>query len=123
MGVIIRVQKIAWISIALILFLLIWHVWRLAEGLFLGTRHFAPMAVVARPLRSVQFLLSLLLLGAFLWVISLDYWFIDSVLPIASSRLNFSVLFASLVLLASAVLPKQRDEHRGDSSPTHPPRE
>ncbi len=120
MGVIITVQKIAWISIALILFLLIRHVWRLAEGLFLGTRRFAPMAVETRMVRSVQFLLSLLLLGVFLWVSSLEYWFIDSVLPIASSRLNFSILFASLVLLASAVFTKRRDEHKGDYLPNRP---
>jgi hypothetical protein len=55
-----------------------------------------------------QFTLALALLGTFLWITSLDYWFIDSVLPIASGWIDFAMLLAALVLAASAALPTDR---------------
>jgi CubicO group peptidase (beta-lactamase class C family) len=109
MGVIVTVQKIAWAAVALVLAAAVWQLLRLAEGLLSGVRRFTPLAPGARGLRLFQFTAAGALIGLFLWTASLDYWFIDSVLPIASGWLDFVMLLGALVLAASAALPADRD--------------
>lgn len=110
MGGIASVQKIAWIFVAVVFALILRGLLLLIEGFARKERRFAPLAGDYRLLRSIELLFALLLIGLFLWVFSLDYWFIDSVLPIASTWLTFIDLAGGLMLLASALCPKrQRD--------------
>lgn len=105
MGTIVLVQKWAWVTIVLGLSALLWQSLRLLEGLVLGTRRFAPRAKEYRLLRSLQGFFAVLCAVLFLWIMSLDYWFMDSVLPIAGGWLNFVDLYAAFVLAGSALFP------------------
>ena len=107
MGFIITVQKIAWVSIALVLGLLLFQAWRVIEGLAKGGRHFTLMSRHSRLLRGAQVGAGILLAAVFIWIKSLDYWFIDSVLPIATHWINFLLLAAALVLLVSTMFPQE----------------
>jgi hypothetical protein len=110
MGVIVTVQRIAWAAVALVLAAGVWQLLRLAEGLVTGARRVAPLAREARVPRLLQCAIALALLALVLWIASLDYWFIDSVLPIASGWINGAMLLAAAVLAASAVVPRRRAE-------------
>lgn len=109
MGFIITVQKIAWITIGLVLALLLLQGWRIGEGLLTGGRRFSlrsiktPSSRQDHLLRGIQAGGGILLAAVFIWIMRLDYWFIDSVLPIATHWINFVLLAAALVLAASAL--------------------
>src|SRR6056297_64666 len=105
MGAIVLVQKWAWVTIALGLSALMWQSMRLLDGFVLGTRRFAPWAKEDRLLRSLQGCFAVVCAALFLWIMSLGYWFTDSVLPIAGGWLNYIDLYAAFVLAASALLP------------------
>ncbi|MFW6360667.1 MAG: serine hydrolase domain-containing protein [Spirochaetota bacterium] len=107
MGFIITVQKIAWASIALVLALLLLQAWQILEGVSTGSRRLAPLARHKRLLRGTQASAGILLAGAFIWIKSLDYWFIDSVLPIATHWINFMLLAAAIVLLVTTLFPQE----------------
>ena len=111
MGFIITVQKITWITIGLVLALLFLQGCRIVESLLTGNHRFAlrsrgaPNSRQGRLLRITQAGSGILLAAAFIWIMSLDYWFIDSVLPIATHWINALLLAAALVLAASALCP------------------
>jgi hypothetical protein len=106
MGGIILVQKIAWISIAVVLTLLVWQFLRLSEGFISRSRKLAPFSGTPRALQFVQYAVAFLLFSVFLRIMTLEYWFINSVLPIASHWLNFTILSAAFVVIVSAVFPR-----------------
>ena len=107
MGFIITVQKIAWTTTALLLALLLLQVWCISEGLYTGRRHLAPLSREGRLLRAIQAAAGILLASAYIWIKSLDYWFIDSVLPIATHWINGMLLLAAGVLFTSALVPQE----------------
>ncbi len=107
MGFIITVQKIAWAAIALVLALLLLQVWQILEGVLTGSRRLAPLSGHSRLLRGTQASAGILLAGAFIWIQSLDYWFIDSVLPIATHWINSMLLAAAIVLLVTTLFPQE----------------
>lgn len=110
MGQIIRGKKVLWTLIGLILFILLWQVWRLGQGLISGRRQFAPLSKESRLLRLVQSSLFIILVLGLLWSINQDYLFISSVFPIASSWLGFSIFLCAVVLLLSALFPCIEDK-------------
>jgi hypothetical protein len=63
----------------------------------------------------LQFAFALVLFGIYLRITTLDYWFLDSVLPIATRWLDFSLLSSAVVLLASALLPSTEPNGRRSS--------
>jgi len=115
MGVIVTVQKVAWGVVAAVLFLVVLQILRLGEGVMSGRRRLLWRSprnrlLRGRPLRrrflrALQLAAAIALFGIFLRITTLDYWFIDSVLPIATRWLDFAVLSSAFVLLASALLP------------------
>lgn len=109
MGTIVLVQKWAWVAIAIGLAVLLWQTVRLLDRVVLGTRRFAPWAKEDRLLRSLQGFLGAGCAALYLWIMSLDYWFIDSVLPIAGGWLNYVDLYAAFVLAASALFPSLKE--------------
>lgn len=110
MGNIIWAQKVLWILIGLNLFLILWQVWRLGQGLISRRRRFVPVAKESRLLRLVQSSLAIILLSGLLWCIKQDYLFMTSVFPIASSWLGFSIFLLAVVLLLSALFPCLEDQ-------------
>lgn len=120
MGVIVAVQKAAWISIAVIFFIFLLLARRLFRGISSGRMLFAPFSKKSTVKRIVQFMSALVLGALFIRVVSLDYWFIDSVLPIATHWLNGAVLSLSVVLLVSALFPLEQDAPRERSVPDAP---
>jgi CubicO group peptidase (beta-lactamase class C family) len=140
MGIIVTVQKIAWAVVAAVLFLLVLQILRLGDGVISGRRRcalrFPPESpghirlqlrrrqgkrpLQGRPLRRrllrvLQFAFALVLFGIYLRITTLDYWFLDSVLPIATRWLDFSLLSSAVVLLASALLPSTEPNGRRSS--------
>lgn len=97
-----KVQKALWGVIGLLLFLLLWQVWRVVRDLLLRVRRFAPLWKEYRALRIVQSVLAVLFGGTFVWIVCLDYFFLTSVFPIASGWLYWTLLFAALVSFFSS---------------------
>lgn len=98
-------QKVLWTLIGIILFIVLWQLWRLVQGLISDRRKFAPLSKKSRFLRILQSSLSIILVSVLLWCISQDYLFVSSVFPIAYKWLGLSVFVFALTLLFSALFP------------------
>jgi len=107
MGAILTVQKIAWVLITLTLALLLWQVGEIVEGTIAGSRRLKLSPRPATALRWTQLTAAFIFLGAFLGIQSLEYWFIDSVLPVATNWIDFTLLLAAGVLGAGFFLPRE----------------
>ncbi len=105
MSQIVRGQKALWVLISLLAISALWQIWRLAHGVFSGSRCFAPLSRRLWFLRLVQSCLFVILLSSLLWAANQDYLFLSSVFPIASGWLGFSILLWAVVLLLSVLFP------------------
>lgn len=110
MGKIIVGQYLLWTLIGLLWFCLFLQVWSWAEGLICGRRRFVLFSGKHLPLRLSQFALFLAIAVSLLWCMNQDYLFLTSVFPLASGWLGISAGAAAVVLLISALFPK--DEKR-----------
>lgn len=106
MGVIITVQKVAWVFTAAVLLCSGLLLWGFIGGLIRGSRQFAPLAREGRGIRVLLLIAGLVLMGGLGWIISLDYWFLDSVLPIATNWLNGSLLLLGALFLLRSLFPR-----------------
>jgi len=102
---IILAQKLVWIIIGLLFFILFWQFWSIVEGIVTSRRKFYPLSKSSRSLRLVQFILFIIFSLSFLWIINLEYFFLASVFPIAYNWLFYSIIFSALLLLFSALFP------------------
>jgi len=100
-------QKVLWGIIGLTWFTVFLQAIRLAEGLILKKRRFAPFAKDARFLRAVQGGMFVVLSAILIWCISQPYLDITSIFPRASGWLGISILASAVVLLLSAFFPKR----------------
>lgn len=110
MSQITRGITVQWILIGIVLFFSLCQVYRLGQGVISGRRKFAPLAMESRILRLVQSTLFIILLSCLLWTINLDYSFLSTVFPIASSWLGYSIFVFALILLLSALFPCIEDK-------------
>lgn len=101
---IIRARTVFWILIAVLFFVVQLQVWRLADGLFSGTRRFAPLSGGRRGLRIVEIVSALGIASALGWIVTREYFFLNSVFPIASGWLWIALLLSAVVLLLSAMM-------------------
>jgi hypothetical protein len=107
---IIWAQKALWAFIGLLVFILLWQVLRLGQGLISGGRQFAPLSKESRLLRLTQSGLFIVLVSVLFWAVIQDFLFISSVFPIAANWLGFSIFLCAVVLLLSALLPCIEDK-------------
>ncbi len=105
MGLIVRMTKVLWTFIGIILIILLWQVWRLVKGVISGGRRFTLRTGKSQFLRLIQSGLSIILLLSLWWAINQDYLFISSVFPGATGWLGFTIQFSAIVLLLSALFP------------------
>lgn len=96
-----------WTLVGLIWFIILWHMWRLVEGLILKKSRFALLDKNSRLLRTLQSSSSVILIAGLLWCIRQDYLFISSVFPIVSGWLGISIFVFAVVLLLSALFPEK----------------
>ena len=115
MGQILRGQKALWVLIGLLVIAALWQIWRLAQGLFSGRRHFAPLSREFWLLRLVQSCLFVILASSLLWAANQDYLFLSSVFPIASVWLGFSLFLLALFLLLSILFPYEKNEKKASN--------
>jgi hypothetical protein len=108
MGMINTGQALIWVLIGLILAAVLWQSWRVVQDWAAGRRRFAPLAEEARGLRVVEFLLFLAIAAGLVWILSLDYFFLDSTFPVASGWLWAVLTAADAVLLFTAFLPRYK---------------
>ncbi len=106
MGVIIPARRALIGLMGFIGIVLLWQVWRLGRGLAAGTRRFVPFDREGLGIRALVAVISLALGALLVRVIRLEYFFIDSVFPIASGWLKLTVLAATVILMISALLPR-----------------
>lgn len=107
MGKIILAKKLIWTLIGLILFVILWQGCRLGQGLISGQLRFATLTKNFRCLRLVQSGLSIILVSCLWWCHNQDYLLITSVFPLASGWLGLSIFGLALVLLLSALFPRE----------------
>jgi hypothetical protein len=105
-GHVITAKGLMWALIGVFLFLVLWQSFRLIHGLISGDRSFAPFSKHSRLLRSIQFGFSILIAGVLLWILSMDYFFLNSVFPIVSGWLWTMLTLAGGILLLSALFPR-----------------
>lgn len=106
MGKIVGATKVSWAVIALLLLYSAVQSVPLLKGIVLGSRKYAPLSKKSRLPRSGQFVLSLIFMVGLWWMLGQEYFFLFSVLPIASQWLVRIIFIVALVLLASALFPK-----------------
>ncbi len=106
MGIIIPARRILLMLMALAGIALAWQVWRLAGGLLSGNRRFAPFAREDRVVRVIEAGLSLVMAAVLAWIAGMEYFFINSVFPIASTWLGWTLLATAVILMASALIPR-----------------
>ena len=108
MGNIVLGTKLLWTFIVLLFVTVLWQGYRLGKGMASGQRSFNPFSKNWRGVRLVHMGLSIVLFWALIWSLNQDYFFLNSVFPIASPWLGVSIFLVSLVLLISALFPKAR---------------
>lgn len=103
---IIQLQKVAWLLIALMVFWGLFQGGRLMGGILQGERK-RSFSLQPVPLQRLSLLAGAVLgLAGLIWIVSQEYFFLDSVLPIASVWIYRSLLLVSLVMLFSAACPR-----------------
>lgn len=85
-----------------------WQIQRLTVGLYTQERRFARFSSAGAGLRAGLALAALLSIVGFSYISMLDYWFLDSVLPIASPWINFTLLLSGIVLAVTALCPLRK---------------
>lgn len=108
MDVITQGIKIIWTLIGLVLFISLWQVWRLGQGVISGRRQFAPFSNESRFLRLVQISLFIILVLGLLWCLNQDYLFISAVFPLVYRWVGLSIFIFAVVLLLLALFPRTK---------------
>ncbi|AKA34285.1 serine hydrolase domain-containing protein [Flagellimonas lutaonensis] len=108
MGVIVLGTKLLWVFIGFLFLIALWKGYRLGREITYGQRNFESFSSNSRGVRLVQMGLSLVLLLTLIWSLNQDYFFLNSVFPIASPWLGISIFLMALVLVFSALFPKTR---------------
>ena len=105
-GLVARAKNLLWIAVGVILTAVLWQVWGIVQGLIAGNLRFVPFSRSRLVIRIIAFVLFAVLTGGFILVSSLPYFFLFSVVPIASAWLMYVLAASALVLLLSALLPR-----------------
>ncbi len=105
MGKIIWGKIILRVLVGLILILALWQAFRICKGLLSGSRNYSSPLKELTLLRSLQFILFIILIAGLLWAITRPYLNITSLMPVVSVWLGYTILIAALVLLGSALFP------------------
>lgn len=108
-------QRVLWGVIGLIWFAVFLQLLRLAEGLIFKKRRFAPFSTEFRFVRTVQFVLFVVLSTVLIWCLSQPYLNISSIFPRASEWLGISISALTAILLLSALFPKISRESLPDT--------
>ncbi|MFW6035449.1 MAG: serine hydrolase domain-containing protein [Halothermotrichaceae bacterium] len=98
-------QKVLWFIIALLIFVILWRLWGIIEGLITGRRRFAPGAKESRLLRMVELVISIVLIGGVYYAVTMEYQPLYSIFPIASHWLFYSLFITGVVLLFQVLFP------------------
>jgi CubicO group peptidase (beta-lactamase class C family) len=116
MGKIIWGKNILRFLVGLILFLVVWQIYRICKGLLSGSRKLASPLKKLTLLRSLQLMSSIFLIAALLWAVTRPYLNITSLMPVVSVWLGYATLILALVLLASTIIPAEgQKKSNGDS--------
>ena len=89
-----------------------WQMLRLARELRAGRRRPSPLLSGPRFLRAVQLGVAGALAGLVVWAAQAEYFFLASVVPHLMGGLGTALLLVALVLVASALLPRDRPTAR-----------
>jgi CubicO group peptidase (beta-lactamase class C family) len=114
MGKIIWGKNILRVLVGLIFIMALWQIYCIMKGLLSGSRKFSSPLKELSLLRSLQFMLSILLIAALIWAVTRPYLNITSLMPVVSVWLGYAILVAALVLLASALFPSIGSEKECD---------
>jgi hypothetical protein len=106
MGLIVQAAFVLRILILILFEVLLLHTWRIWKGLASASLRFAPFSGGLRFQRFLMGALSLALFAALLWAISQDYLFLTSVFPKLAPWMGLSLLYAAMVLMASAMVSR-----------------
>ena len=110
MGRINQGQKALRAFIVLLLFVSLWQMWRLGQGLYSGRRRFAFLTKKCIILRLTQGSISVLLASGLFWTMNQDYFFLSAVFPTAYVWLEFSIFLFAVILMLSALFPCIKDK-------------
>jgi uncharacterized membrane protein YdbT with pleckstrin-like domain len=109
MEAIITGQTALWAFMGLVWAAALLLLWRLVEGVVLGTRRFSPFAKKRWLRRLLMGAVSIALALIVVWCVSQDYMFISSVFPRSSAWLAGTALVLAAVMMASALFVKRED--------------
>ena len=108
-SLIVKVKIWLLILTGVLLALVLWRTWGIMQDLITRTRRFAPFSGSRMHVRIPAFVLFAVLTGGLLWVLGLPYFFLFSVVPIASVWLMYVLAASAFILLLSALLPKEEN--------------
>ena len=98
-------QKILWFLIGLLIFIFLWLIVKIGQGLVSGIRKFAPLSPGFGLQRIVQSIGFLVCISILIWASAQDYFFLSSAFPIAANWLGLAILLLAVALLLSALFP------------------
>jgi len=111
MSKIILGHKILRASIVLLVLVLSVQLWRLTKGIYSGKRNLKLPSKSSRFISFMQFCIFGIIISGLIWAATREYLFVSSVFPVVSKWLGHSLLIAAIILLLSALFPRNRNNH------------
>jgi hypothetical protein len=109
MEIIITGQKLLWTITALIIFISLWQLSFVIEGLITGRRRFAPGKKIPKVVIIAKLTIFIIIYSAVLFALNMDYQPLYSIFPIASHWFFYSLLSLGMVLLLQILFPRQKE--------------
>ena len=110
---IIYAEIAAWLIICAVILTGLFYMVKFSHGIIYSGRRLIPFTAESPLRRSILAGLSVFLISIIIWSVNQDYLFINSILPLTSGILAYSILFVSMVFFLYALFPKKncRIEH------------
>lgn len=109
MEIIVIGQKLLWAITALIIFISLFNLSYIIEGLITGRRKFAPGKDIPRYVIIAKLTTSIIIYFSVLFAVNLEYQPLYSIFPIASHWFFYSLLSLGIVLLLQLLFPRRKD--------------